>query len=86
MVEELYRHVPINTCCPTHHVVLYGGVVFVYKSNCRSGLFRNAYSYPFMSKDLTNVCFPRSFKGWTRTKKSDTASRSFCSKKENTLN
>lgn len=61
MVEELYRHVPISTCCPTHHVVLRGGVVFVYKSNCRSGLFRNAYSYPFMSKDLTNVCFPRSF-------------------------
>lgn len=61
MVEELYRHVPINTCCPTHHVVLRGGVVFVYKSNCRSRLFRNAYSYPFMSKDLTNVCFPRSF-------------------------
>lgn len=39
MVEELYRHVPINTCCPTHHVVLCGGVVFVYKSNVGADCF-----------------------------------------------
>ena len=30
-MEELSRHIPISTCCTTHHVALCGGAVFVYK-------------------------------------------------------